>query len=451
MASISEFFSNLSTYGFNTSDKKAGKPISVLSNGRNYYAEIPPEESASASPELKQQTFKSGECYFSVRLVEMRLAQATNLIVDYLPICIFYLRYNESGQIREHPYIVSYETIKKALGSNAPQTARNNVLFRDVYVAQNLPFNSSSIEMFVGLCRLNDSSITRGILDFVSETLSVLGGPLGGAIVTTGKGVLEPLGKLFNVEGVELRFGAFDANALRTAGYRVLAASDAEAKLQGLQLVDGVLHRTTSRGKLERVDDVDYLVLAFEHRPTLGDDLIAAARELPFHGKWIEMRNALLAQNTIMAKASFQQLLIAVNSSPLLTERDRMALLAAYAAHKDRFSVIADHTRAPGDPTFVDAVADKGNEARRNNRLSQAPLEAARGALAKTISGSAASGLDPLEDAALARTFSSLVKSLGGKGVGRGPKGNGTVTNGAAPAFSEASRELLAVALADSP
>lgn len=431
-----------------------GALMPTVPAGRNYYAEIDPSEPGGTAAEagLNGEPFVPGQCYFSVRLVEMRLTDAGNYIAAFLPLCAFFLRYSQAGSQREIPYVVGYDMIQQAMGAPAPGSGASKVIFRDVYIARNVPFNSDGLEMFAALCRFSDSSLTRSILDFVATTVTMFGGPVGGAIVKTGESLLKPLSKLFGTDGVSVRFGIFDGKALRRSGYRVLAGADSQDSLLGLQLVDGVLHRSAGNGALAPVNDVDYLVLAFEQRPTLGDDMFLAATALPFHQKWTEVTTALAGRNSLAANAAFQSLAVDVAGSPLLIEKDRFALLTAYTNEREKWIGRMSIMRSPGQPDVQAALADRGRAASRARNPAAVPLEAARLLLAQS---SAASGRDAPAagipaDAALAKTFSSLVNSLG-----NGEVRNGTASKtGAEPApaaLSEASRELLSVVLNDRP
>ena len=75
-----------------------------------------------------------------------------------------------------------------------PAATAQAVAFRDVYVARNVPYASDGLEMYAALCRFADSSLSRGILDFFSTAVTMLGGPVGGAIVKTGESLLTMSG-----------------------------------------------------------------------------------------------------------------------------------------------------------------------------------------------------------------------------------------------------------------
>ena len=424
-----------------------GGLVPTVPAGRNYYAEIDPPPGAASLGErgLNGEAFVPGQCYFSVRMVEMRLTDAGNYIAAFLPLCAFFLRYTEAGAQREIPYVVGYEAIQQAMGETAPKSGGGRVVFRNVYIARNVPYNSDGLEMFAALCRFSDTGLTRGILDFVSTTVSMFGGVVGGAVVKAGEGLLKPLSKLFGTDGASIRFGIFDGMALRRSGYRVLAGADSQDKLQGLQLVDGVLHRQNGTGGLEPVNDVDYLVLAFEQRATLGEDMFSAATALPFHRKWTEMTTALVNKNAAAARAAFQSLAVDIAASPLLIERDRFALLAAYASEREKWKSSSILRSASDDSNIASAVADKQKAAADRSSAIAQPLEAAMVLLATSAVRDSDSTQAAAEqaDASLAQALSTLLATLE-------PDVDGKA--GTAPdALSGASREMLSAILEEKP
>ncbi|WP_313623862.1 hypothetical protein [Achromobacter sp.] len=451
----------------------AGALLPTVPAGRNFYAEIepPPADAAAADAaaagaaasgaasagapargaapaHLDGSAFVPGQCYFSVRLVEMRLCEAGNYLSQFLPLCTFFLRYGAAGAKREIPYIVGYDLIQQALGAAAPEAGARRVAFRDVYVARNVPYASDGLEMYAALCRFADSSLCRGILDFVSTAVTVLGGPAGGAIVKTGESLLTPLAKLFGTDGVSVRFGVFDGDALRRSGYRVLAGADSQDRLAGLQLIDGVLHRQQGAGKPEPVNDVDYLVLAFEQRSTLGADMFAAATALPFHHLWKDVSTALIGNNPAAATAAYQSLLIAVAESPQLIDSDRFALLTAYAAQRGAWEAASAQTglrtRGAGK-SLATAMTDRVNARGKADPVSEL-LKAARKQITPppAAAGQAREAQAALEDTAVAQAVSNVVEALGAK--------DGVTAPAAAPqALSRATRELLAIMLSDVP
>src|SRR5258708_2224336 len=96
---------------------------------RNFSGDIKAVDAASDPlfEALKGDTFEPEESYFSVRLVEMRLAQGSNYVANFLPMCTCFLRYTYANEKRDVPFIVGYEMIRAALGDNAATKGAQNV------------------------------------------------------------------------------------------------------------------------------------------------------------------------------------------------------------------------------------------------------------------------------------------------------------------------------------
>lgn len=358
--------------------------LPTVAADRNYYAEVAPSLSGQVpgQSELGGDPFITGQCYFSVRLVEMRLTAAGNVFASFLPLCLFFLRYKEANADREIPFVMGYNAIEDALGPTKPNSGLTRILFRDIYIARDIPLRSSGVEMFAALCQLADTKLSRGFFDVIATAVNLLGGPAGGAIVRTGEGLLKPLGNLMGTEGVNIRVAVFDGDALRHSGYRILAGADSQEKLQNLLLVDGALHRQTPAGTVEPVNDVEYLLIAFERRTTLNDDLFSAAVTLPFHKIWTELATALASGSTAAANKSFKLLATEVMRSEQLIESDRLLLLSAYTSQiekirsqiNNRFGVNKSGHSASEGRSVRSIIADQLNSASTDGDSSATPL-----------------------------------------------------------------------------
>jgi hypothetical protein len=279
--------------------------------------------------------------YFSVRIAEMRLSEAARYWVEFVPMCSCFLRYTYGASQRNIPYILGAETIAAGLGKDVTKNAAKNIEFKDLYVARNVPVKADNLVMYAALCRFADSGFARGLLNLFSDAAGAAAGPVGGAVVRGATDMTARLASLLGADGVQTRFGTLAGNVLDTSGYRVFAGipSD-ELDADDLQMRGGQLVRQAKDGTATTIDNVDYLVVALEHRSTLVDDQFGQVSILPFHARWNESREKLLTSDKEGANATFQKLMIEVASSPDVTEADRLGLITAYRAGFEQWAAI---------------------------------------------------------------------------------------------------------------
>jgi hypothetical protein len=305
---------------------------------RNFQAEFIAGDDDPNYARLKGDAFLAEESYFSVRLVEMRLAEAHNYISEYVPMCSCYLRYTYGTAPREVPFTLSYETIRAALGKDAGRSGPRNVEFQNVYVVRNVPVKADGLAMYTALCRIADSSLTRGMLDLLADAMGAIGGPAVGAVARTGTDLTKRLTALLGAEGVTTRFGVKDGSVLRRSGYRVFAGSELAPELGNADLrVEGGRLALEAGGRSHTVNDVDYLIVALEHRETLVDDAFGLSSTLSFHAGWDHVKTALLRDDGKAADDALLALILRISTSPDLTELDRLRMIATYKRQAEQW------------------------------------------------------------------------------------------------------------------
>jgi hypothetical protein len=334
---------------------------------RNYAGDFVDSGSEHPHPErLDGTAFVAEQGYFSIRIVEMRLAEPSHYLQQVLPMCCCFLRYPYDDGVREVPYIISYETILKALGQDDVTRGGDRVEFRDIYIVQNAPVREGAVEMYAALCRVADSKFARGMLDLLSDTAGAIGGPAAGLIAGTGVSLTKRLAALLGADGVSTRFGLLDGNALRKSGYRVFAGADAAfMRDENLQMNDGKLYRKPPDGAApEAISDIDYLVIAFEHRASLISENIEAISTRAFGKQWEEIMQKLAMRDDAGAQNARNQLMLHIATSPQLITRDRFALSLGCAALIDQWKEVMHGTgqRVRG-ASDGDIVAQIGNAA----------------------------------------------------------------------------------------
>jgi hypothetical protein len=298
-------------------------------NLRQIYAPIVSEE---AAPGLNGEKFVAGKTYFSVRLVELRLATAGRYLLEFLPMCTCVLTFQNAGEKRTIPFIAGADRIRGLLGPDAPADAAKRIALANLAVAENVPVPGGDVTMYLSLCRFSDSRLVRGLLDLAAKTASAVGAPLVGPMEKAATDFVGGLMSIFSIDGVETRFGRLDGKAIVNSGYRLLAGSaDPSFEVQELRVQDGQLFRRVA-GNDVSIDDVDYIVVAFEHRTTLIDDTFSIVENLPFHAHWRAAMDKVVraAGANDAAEAEMTELRAAVLQSPQLTETDRLPLLQLY-------------------------------------------------------------------------------------------------------------------------
>jgi hypothetical protein len=406
---------------------------------RNFYSDhVPEDNDADAMYDaLKGDTFAPEQSYFSVRLVEMRLASAGSYVAKYLPMCTCFLRYTYGDTQREVPFVIGYDMIRAQLGKDAPEAGAGNVEFRNIYIVRNAPVKATKLQLYAALCRVTDTTFARGMLDLLSDAAGAIGGPAAGAIVRGGVDMTKRLSALLSADGVSTRFGLYDGQALRKSGYRVFAGAGSEAldasalTMKGGQLVQ------EGAGAGRTVDDVDYLVVAFEHRKTIVDEGLGEVSELPFHAFWTPVREKLLGNDVTGADEAFRTLALAVVRSNDMTESDRLAMITAYRVEMERWKkATADlpSRRGSEDSSLQTRLATAADVTQRRDRTLGSVLKSVKEIVDDRVNQQPA-GAQTLEPRGLAQT-AALIRARTDKSRAKGKT------------LSEASAEFLSAALA---
>jgi hypothetical protein len=329
-------------------------------------------EQDKRSAALRGDSFEPEQSYFSVRVIEVRLAEAGNYYSDFLPMCNCFLRYGYGTTAREVPYIIGYDKILGEMGLTGDagkDRGARRVKIGNIYIVKDAPVKASAVTLYAGLSRIANSEFARGMLDLVGDAATALGGATVGVVVDAGVNMTKRLAKMLRADGVSTRFGVYDGNALTRSGYRVLAGAGLGAAK--LEMRGGELRRMDEAGNLTSVDDVDYLLLAFEYRKTLLDQPVASLTHLPFHARWTELTKQLVDSKATRVDEYFNQLAAEVVSSPDLTEMDRLGVLTGYVSQMDKwrqFRIDAPVLKAGGQTVrgmvidSADALSDRRKE-----------------------------------------------------------------------------------------
>ncbi len=292
-------------------------------NLRQAYLKVSAEGDPAPKP------FEAEKSYATIRVVELRLAEARSYLTTFLPMCACFVRYGAGEGQRTLPVVLGAETIRGGLGAAAPGTAGHNLAIANIDLVRNLPVRAGGLMLYTSLCRFNDSSLSRALLGFLAEAAKTVGGEALAAPVKVATDLTGKLQGLLGADGVETRFARLDGDALVESGYRLLAASSA-ALPGALAVADG---QVTSGGRT--VDDLDYMLLEFQHAATLVDDDFAQVSALPFHQHFVAAMQSVAEKRggpSESADDHMVKLETDILASPALVWRDRFWLIQVYAA-----------------------------------------------------------------------------------------------------------------------
>lgn len=302
---------------------------------RNFSGDFPAssETDEPLFDRLNGSPFMAEQSYFSIRLVEMRLADPSNYLRTVIPMCSCFLRFPYGTGKREIPFVVGHDMIRTALKEKTETTGKDHIEFTNIYVVENAPVKMGSVELYTALCRVADSGFARGILDLFADAAAMVGGPAAGAVARTGVGLTKRLASLLGSDGVDTRFGMLDGNALRKSGYRVFAGADSDFNTDTLHLKQGqLLYRAPGASDSSVIDDTDYLVVAFEFQKSLVSDALVATGNPLFGKTWDAILAKIAAKDHAGVESARNQLILEIATSPDLVNADRFSLTLAYSS-----------------------------------------------------------------------------------------------------------------------
>src|SRR5258706_16479306 len=120
--------------------KQAAKDVESAAtspNMRTYYG-ILKESVAGNGGTVGGEQFLPERSYFSVRVVEMRLAEAGRYFTEFVPMCSCFLRYTYGRSQRNLPFVLGSETLSAGLGKDLPKRGAQRIQFPDGYVVRNV-------------------------------------------------------------------------------------------------------------------------------------------------------------------------------------------------------------------------------------------------------------------------------------------------------------------------
>lgn len=309
--------------------------------------------------------------YFSVNLVEMRLAESGRYFSEFLPLGICVAEYTYGAERRRVPLVLSNDSVKQMLGDAGSHPGR--VHFSNMPIVRRTPVKQDNLALFVGLFRMPYSDIARSVLQLAADVSEELGGAVVGAGAKVAAKLYDRIADVFSLSTVQPRFAFLNGTTLVDSGYLLVAGSlPAGMTADDLLVKDGRL-RLKADVNAALPGGFDYCLLAIEYSDSLfaqtasksGGATLASLAGLPFHQRWREV-SSLLAQNK--ANEADQALLMLrseVIVSPDVTEEDRLTAIGGYDLAFAQYQDIlrAKAARAAPGPVFRSALPVAGLKA----------------------------------------------------------------------------------------
>jgi hypothetical protein len=110
------------------------------------------------------------------RAVELRPVEAGRHPTDFVPMCACFLREGQGEATRTLTVVLGAETIRGVLGSNAHKDAVRNLATHNLTLVENMAIRAGRLMLYLSLCRFQDNSFTRGLLDARATGLRGQGG-----------------------------------------------------------------------------------------------------------------------------------------------------------------------------------------------------------------------------------------------------------------------------------
>lgn len=295
-------------------------------------------EGASNS-NVSGQEFVPESSYFSVRIVEMHLAEGGKYFASFLPLAVCLTEYTVGSARQRTPLILSNDVIAEQL--KGAGVTPGLVEYRNMYVVRRAPVKSDNLSLFVGLFRMPYDDLAKQMLQIASDvTDQVVGGAPVSQGIRVAEKVYDRIAGLFSLNVMKPLLGYADGNALFKSGYLVVAGPGAEGlTTDKFSVVDEHLRIAGPQGSAA-ASGFDYCLLAIEYVDSLfpdGTNSINSVVDLAFHKRWRSIAQLLATKKVHEADAEMPVLRSEVVASSDLTEDDRLIAIAAYDVAYEKF------------------------------------------------------------------------------------------------------------------
>jgi len=281
--------------------------------------------------------FTPGECYFTLRLSGLHLADSRRFAQQVLPLFLCLAEFRSRGKPQTVPFSLGPNTIRQRLkeiqtGASDDEKARPGwVELRDIEIVRLMPVSLANLQAFIGLYAVPGDDIARTLLNVMGSVSGALGGALAPVLAVAEK-VYSGFNELLGIKGVTPQVEALHGNMLKTSGYLLVSNAPENSPYKGKLFVSGARLRTGEGTDSPLVTDFDYCLLAVQRRETV----IEASGTAPdlLGAQWDEVMEAFNGPEGA-ALAAFRKLQRTIYGSELIA-RDRDAALAGYLLEFDK-------------------------------------------------------------------------------------------------------------------
>ncbi|UVC12305.1 hypothetical protein IHQ71_29195 (plasmid) [Rhizobium sp. TH2] len=309
-------------------------------------------------PELVDgKTFTPGDCYFTLRLSGLHLADSRRFAVKVLPLFLCLAEFRSRGKPQTVPFSLGPNTIRQRLKEIQPDAPENEkarpgwVELRDIEIVRLMPVSLNNLQAFVGLYAVPGDDIARTLLNVMGSVSGALGGALAPALAVAEK-VYSGFNELLGIDGVTPQVEALHGGLLKQSGYLLISNAPENSPHKGKLFVSGGRLRTGEAADSPLVTDFDYCLLAVQRRETIID-ASGTAPDL-FGTQWEEVIESFNGADGA-ATNSFRKLQRTIYGSELIA-RDRDAALAGYLLEFDKAAKVF------GKPTEAAGLTRGGEE-----------------------------------------------------------------------------------------
>jgi hypothetical protein len=131
-------------------------------------------------------TFAPEASYFSVRLVEMGLAEGGKFFTSFLPLGVCLTEYTVGDERQRRPMVLSNDLIAGQLKDTGAKPGY--IEYTNMYAVRCAPVKADNLSLFVGMVRMPYDDLAKQVLQIASDLTQQVGGDGNPATAAVGCG-----------------------------------------------------------------------------------------------------------------------------------------------------------------------------------------------------------------------------------------------------------------------